>query len=409
MAQSNDLNADDVYETDPRTSPSLKKNRRSGRKGNPGKSRSKQRNEGSSDLRSRDNPRATADPNVTAAGHWEDKFGKNCKIELIKESEVNGFIRPESLRADLNLKLIISIRLLTLQAMCFGTSIVRNGLECYKLTGRRNPREQIQVLAELFIYSFVQCYHAAIYGYTNPITLTGPIFRGHGWMFNFLSNGFPALYSTDGPIIFRNIAVNDVDHAANLTSLTNAFMSARVAIESVGPDGQLCVPFYENMAVRIRKEFRNLQGDCLVEILDGTDYYESPELSDLETSPLGSSFLADGSDQKLYVSKDESNTVFHDSIIFGKSLFITFNSFTSTYDDVSVSPPTFMSAYQVPETDPFIHREVELLTGMKCVPVRSLSDYSSDELPRTPDDTFYRRNVEDFGTRTWFRQPSNSN
>lgn len=391
--------------------PTQKSARSGGSKGN----RTKTRNPNSGGLRNSSTVDTSSDgrsddgiaANDISTKTWSNMFGDACSNELIKISESRGFIQPEFLDAQLDLKLVIDIDSLSLQAICFGTSFARNGMEGYRLTGRRDLQSQVQVFAEAWIYSLLQAYHGAVYGYTSPINLNGSLFIGHGWLFDLIKNGRPAQYSMDGPTIYRNLHVSTETHSQNIESLSNAFMVCRVALENISADGQIVVPFYENILARIRNGLSNLEGDSKLQILEGVDSSKFPELSHYTTSPLGSSFRSSTERTRLFVSNDSSSTLMQDSVILNKGLFITYESYRDTYTEANAFPPTFVTAYDIPDLDPFIHREVELLSGMKCVPVRRLSDYETRELPRTPEDPNYRINSGDFGNRPWFRRPGN--
>jgi hypothetical protein len=215
------------------------------------------------------------------------------------------------------------------------------------------------------------------------------------------------LYGVDGPSIQRSLTVPDDVYQVNPSMFISEFMVARVASESISPDGNINVPFMENLGARLATASERLENVKKVNIIRNVNNTDNSNLITSLTSPLGSSFYA--SDHKtILVANDIGDTLMTDNVVFGKSIFVTFSSYTSSYTNTNVSPPTCVTSYSLPQSDTFIHREVSLLSGLETVPPGLLDNYSSREIPRSVDDPRIILNSGDFGNFTWFRRESTS-
>lgn len=346
-----------------------------------------------------------SDAETNSVSKWNDVYGIAQKSELTKTAESKGFIANELLFAELGLNISFIITQVKLQAYCFARAVMNSGIEAYKLTGKRNPTEQLQAISELWVYSLFKGYVCGVYSLTNPITLSGPLIEGHAMLYSIIRNGSTTMYNTDGPTVRRDLNVPESANLANIKRLTEAFMACRVAYESIGPDGNISVPYLDNMLIRINSYVLNLDGVGKVKIVTEVSNTAYPELTNPLTSPIGSSFYGKNSSTQLYVANDSSDTLMHDSIIFGKSLGISFSNFTSSYTETSVSPPSCCSLYEISSSDPFIHHEVTLLSGLMTTPPGILDNISAHELPRAIDDPKFIVNSRDFGSRDWFPKP----
>jgi hypothetical protein len=326
---------------------------------------------------------------------------------LTSQAETTSSIDARKLRDYITVSFTCFVDKIELRALCFSESIIGQGVDGYRLTGRRNKSEQKQFLSEVYIYGYIQLMYSLRSMYKRGAKFRGNMFRGYAYFYKLLEMGYSRYTHLSGPVIQTEIDVIDDTFTEVLDKLEKRFLIGVLAKTDLKIDKTLKMPIYDEIVSMLASPFCKLPQDSSIQIVKDIDSLSHNTLTNDSTCPLSNSFYNEAGD-KIYIVNDGKISLHDYSIVCNAALDIYFKGYVSNGLDRN-DPPSYLNCHDIPTVDYLIHHEVEYITGVKCDPVRELDSYSAYERPRTAAKDkfgFYNyHNIGDFGDRNIFRKP----
>jgi hypothetical protein len=310
-------------------------------------------------------------------------------------SDLKSNVRYEELSAYQNFVVNPSKVGLERQAAVFAANMMIEGADAYKVLGRRKTVDQVQLYSEIFMYSYIKVIYAIKANKEKGAYLKSPVFRGHGYLYRMCIEGGTIYTEGNSPSFHRQIVVT-TENIDKIISIFDNYLIGKVAKDSLGMDGNVIIPFMENVLNRAALGYFRLKGDSQLMVLSNSDTFVHSTLLDPATNPLGNCFLNPTGDQ-LFVPINNKTDVKNFSFIINKSSFITFESYSDSFTDDSLSPPRFMIPLHIGVSDNLILDEVKFITGVNCS-IALNRRYEEHYYPRPSNNLTNPLNKEDFGS-----------
>jgi hypothetical protein len=321
--------------------------------------------------------------------------GISCQKYLMTLSDLKSNVRYEELSAYQNFVINPSKAGLEQQAAVFAANMMIEGADAYKVLGRRKTVDQIQLYSEIFMYSYIKVIYAIKANKEKGAYLKSPVFRGHGYLYRMCIEGGTIYTEGNSPSFHRQIVVT-TENIDKIIKIFDNYLIGKVAKDSLGMDGNVIIPFMENVLNRASLGYFRLKGDSQLMVLSNSDTFVHSTLLDPATNPLGNCFLNPTGDQ-LYVPINNKTNVKDFSFIINKSNFITFESYSDSFTDDNLSPPKFMIPLYIGVSDNLILDEVKFITGVNCS-IALNRRYEEHYYPRPSNNLSNPLNKEDFGS-----------
>lgn len=336
---------------------------------------------------------------------FQNKFGKLSSTALKIESDCNFYNDYSFLNSCITLKISIDENRLREQCAVFADNTFNQGTEHYRLTGLRGVSDQIQLFSDVYFYSFIKMYKGMINYKRTGRPIRSILFRGHAYLYKLFCYGLDTYIDPTGPNVIRRIDDNVEQMESVLAEFASKYLTARYAMEFESTDGNFTVNKYEVVMRKLHDGAFRLTGRNQLMVLDDALNFNHDTLLNTATCPLANCFYEPGH-KKLYVASESDSRIREFSYIFNKASFLTFSSYNDSFSNES-SPPGFLNAIALDETDYLIMDEVKFVTGLDCLNNRT--NYTSDFYPKDINDMWKRSNIDDFGYNNNYFRPASEN
>jgi hypothetical protein len=288
------------------------------------------------------------------------------------------------------------------QSSCFSSNLMAQGISAYQISGRRSYTDQIQLFADVYLYSLIKTLYAIKSNLTRGSLCKTLIFRGHAFLYRMCVDGSSIYNGENGISVSRRIAINENQIDSILNVLEKQFIIAKYARSCVDLDGNVNIYPMENVLYRMSTGGLSLKGNNQLMVMNNPDTFVHSTLLEPATSPLGNCFYSPAG-TTLFVCSHGKLKIQNFSYIINKASFVTFSSYGSNFTSDKLSPPNFMSAKRIGIRDNLLSSEVKFVTGLDCN-VPSRDDMPEYFYPRLLSDLNNRFNREDFGINPEFFQ-----
>jgi hypothetical protein len=334
---------------------------------------------------------------------FKDNFGKTCSAYLKVKSDVLRHTDYSYLSADISFTISPDPKHVKLQSVVFAVNALNQAVDGFRLTGKRNYEDQVQVMAEIFVYSFYKSIISIWNGVKNGTSIRSSLFRGHAYIYRLSRDGRRTFIDSEGPNIHKSLKFTNAQLESIKIAFEEEFLIAKIAPSFYDLDGNFVIPPYEGLLKRMATDRFGLTGRNALQIVDDADSFTHNTLLSDSTCPLGNTFYS-ASKTTLYTVLDSATQIKDFSYIMNKASFITFDNYSDEYSADTSAPPGFVTALNLNSVDYLVQDEIKYITGLDCLP-SNLSKYPDSYYPRSGTDLLNPQNSKDFGDLPIFRNP----